>query len=208
MTRLRVSIASTLSVALVLLVATACFSHPKTVEDGAQDLGPSSTLGLDIKQVTQDHNRYLGNRVLTLTVEMQQAFSNQDLAQPSCDAFAISFHIDTDKDDLFDRVIAVDVQPDSSDEGMSPLAFVVRKPPEPSHLWEATGRLLGFAQVWRPTEASLSVRLPVTMLGKEAPRSFGWAARAASGDPNDASACGYDYAPDEGTTSGHSAQDD
>ena len=169
-------------------------------------VGDAEPSPLDIESVVQNHHRYEGKRFVTFKVNTAAPFTNEDLRAVGDEHFAVSIYLYTgdNRGSLCkaNRSINVGVQPDSqAPDGLALVAFVVKggcaKPSGDTGNPPSGTPTLGYAQVWRPNQSSVKVRLPVSLIKKGGSRAFKWRTRTESEERSgDSATITPDFAPD------------
>lgn len=191
---------------IVLGVAFALFAigpeavkaHPVIVQDGASDLGPNEELPLDIREVVQRHGAYSGSHQLSFKVRMEDPFGNSQLHMVEDEYYAVSIHLDIDRDDKFDRVLIVNTEVDNGEH--TPYAEMTS---DVRGRWAAGGRSTGYAKISRPSTDSLKVQFPERLVRRKGVDRFRFALRAVSSP--EPGIVVFDYAPHSETVRGHSS---
>lgn len=109
MNNARIAVLLSLSTFILTAFAVPALSHGVSFTDTDPDDGENNQL--DLRSITQRHPE----QAITFKIEMEEAFTDDDLTAPENDHYSLRFYVDTRGDDAAERWIVVDTKVKSGD---------------------------------------------------------------------------------------------
>lgn len=179
-----------IALAVVMFVATPVRSHERTFTDQPDN----DDAPLNIAAVSVNHVRRHRTGNLIFTVETAKAFTNEVLG--NVEGYqAASIGVSTDPDKGFERLIYLDIQPDSQDLSGYSLVVVITKGPRESDAdlnpYTIRRAFVGYGSASRPSDTTIRFSIPERTLSKDGLDRFRWGVRLVS--QPDSSTITFDY---------------
>lgn len=191
-------------VGLVLGIHPAAPAHPITWSDGSDSRDPSREM--EIRRVAQDHEVYGGRRQVVFRIRTHGDMTEQRLGYNEGDGWPIFIRFNTDSDDVIEKLLHVDGEPDP--DGGYTLGVEVWGRPVQGAGSPAYRRFLGYGTLARPAADRVVIRFPARLIGARRDEKFRWSVATSWDDEDESATCGcdvvsYDYAPGNGYRRGH-----